>query len=598
MGTSDFTNRLGIFIYYDELPGIENYVIYILKEIKTVVNELIIVVNGKIAEVDLQLLEKYTPNIYRRENRGFDGGAYQYVICEVLGQEKLCRYSQVVLVNNSFYGPFVPMVKIFGEMEMQKLDFWGINSYFCEGIRPFIESYFLVIEREMLHSLNFWNFWVELESDVEVITETIHNFEWRFTWYFEDIGYCWNVYTDKTDERRKGEALDIYKNPYSALQKIQLPVLKRKAFEWSEARKYIFNETARALDYIYYETNYNIDYVLHDIRKRYGRESNLNFDYVLDARGNMSGHEKDAAVIFIVHEENISYIEKKLSEGSIDFNCYFLIHNNVQLHLDAMNVYTFKSTNSCIELMDNISKKYKYICCVQDKIYRSDMSMFIPQMEIDYIFANLINNNTYMNKIIEILERKKYLKALFWRQGKSMFWIGSKLLCDVLVTVKTCQNWMNDIGECAATYTEKIGGLWGTVMCAESAAIEMNKQAYEVNCICRRFGFNSAEGLMAREYKLNEVIKFCELNDLVYVYGAGTYARHIVEELFFRGIAIKGIIVSDGKPKKDCLYIYPVYYLSEIEITSEVGVVIAVKLRKEIRKKLQEKGCKKMLAVT
>ncbi len=32
MGTSDLTNRLGIFIYYDELPGIENYVIYILKE--------------------------------------------------------------------------------------------------------------------------------------------------------------------------------------------------------------------------------------------------------------------------------------------------------------------------------------------------------------------------------------------------------------------------------------------------------------------------------------------------------------------------------------------------------------------------------------
>ena len=87
MGTSDLTNRLGIFIYYDELPGIENYVIYILKEIKTVVNELIIVVNGKIAEVDLQLLGKYTSNIYRRENRGFDGGAYQYVICEVLGQD-------------------------------------------------------------------------------------------------------------------------------------------------------------------------------------------------------------------------------------------------------------------------------------------------------------------------------------------------------------------------------------------------------------------------------------------------------------------------------------------------------------------------------
>lgn len=598
MKALELKNRLGIFIYYDEMPGIKKYVSYLLKEIKKVVNKLIIVVNGEIIETDLWDLQQYTRDVFIRENRGFDGGAYRYIICEVLGKEKLYGYEQVILVNNSFYGPFVSMTKIFDKMEKQQLDFWGINSYFCEGIRPFVESYFLVIESKMLHSLDFWTFWLELEPDVEVITEIIHNFEWRFTWYFEDRGYCWNVYTDKTDERREDVALDIYRNPYSAIQKIHLLILKRKAFEQNEMRKRVCNETARALDYLYYETKYNIDYILQDIRKKYGEESGLNFDYVFDTQGNISGYEYGIALVCIAHKENVSYIQKKLSEGLLNCDYYILVQNDEKKYVDNINIYLIRDQNSGVKLIENISKKYRYICYIQDKIYCSEMSWILPQMEIDYIFANLVANNTYINKIIRVLEQKEYLKGIFWKQDKNMFWISSQLLSNILRLINRKKDWVEHVGEYAIAYIGEIGASWGTVMCAESAATEINKQTYELSCICRRFGFNNVEKLIAREYKLNEVIKFCKMNDLVYIYGAGTYARHILEELFFRGVTVKGVIVSDGQPKKERLYIYPIYYLSEIEITPEVGVIIATKLRKEIRKNLQRRGCERVLAVT
>lgn len=591
-------NRLAIFTYYDESFGIRSYVSYFLKELKTVVNELIVIVNGKITEDDLKKLQEYATNVYIRENRGFDGGAYQYAICEVLGQDKLCKYEQVVLANNSFYGPFVPLVQIFDKMDKQHLDFWGINSYFCEGIRPFVESYFLVIQNKMLHSLEFWDFWNKLDSDIEVISEIIRNFEWNFTWYFEDLGYRWNTYVDKKDERENGQALDIYKNPYNALQKIGLPILKRKAFEKSELRQRDCNEGARILDYLYNKTNYNINYILQDIHERYGQESGLNFDYVFDTQGKISGHEKEAAIICIAHKECIDYIQKKLSGNLINFNYYILVQNDAGENIVGKNIYLFNDLNSCKRLIENIVERYRYVCYIRNNLHSSEISFDLPQMEIDYIFANLVGNNTYINKIIDILSKKEYLNGLFLKQDKNMFWIRSKLMLNILQSIKNENQWMERIGESLLTYIEKTGGTWGTVMCAESAATANNKHVYELDCICRRFGLNSVDGLIAREYRIDDVIKFCNTNNPVYIYGAGTYARHITEELFFRGITVKGIIVTDGQPKKEYIYIYPVYYLSEIEITSETGVVIAVKLRKEIRKNLLEKGCKKMITVT
>lgn len=598
MKISNLKNRLGIFAYYDEIPGIKEYVSYLLNEIKNVVSELIVVVNGEIAEADLRTMKEYTTKVYRRENRGFDGAAYRQIICEVLGQEKLYEYGQVVLVNNSFYGPFVSMVDIFEKMEKQQLDFWGINSFFREGIRPYVESYFLVVESRMLHNQDFWDFWVKLDTDVEVLAEIAHNFEREFTWYFADRGYQWNVYTDKTEEMRKGEALNIYCNPYSAIQKIHLPILKRKAFEQSKIRKCICNETARTLDYLHYETYYNIDYILKDIRTRYGKELRLNYDYIIDTQGKIYGHENEAALICIAHMENVGYIQKKLLEDLIGCDYYILVQSGEEKYIEHLNIYSFRDQNYGVKLIKNISEKYRYICYIQDRLHYSEESLLLPQMEIDYIFANLLGNNTYINKIIEVLEQKGYLKGIFWKQGKNMFWIRSQLMSDILRLIEMREDWIEYLGECAIAYIEENDGLWGTVMCAESAAVEIAKHTYELNCICRRFGFNSVDRLMAREYKLDEVVKFCKMNDVVYIYGAGTYARHIVEELFFRGITIQGILVSDGQPKEDNLYIYPIYYLSEIEITSETGVVIAANWRKEIRQNLQEKGCKKILAVT
>ena len=69
--------RLGIFVFYDASGIVDLYIQELLKSLLSELNKLVIVVNGKITNNCRQVLEKYSNNIFIRENKGFDAGAYK-----------------------------------------------------------------------------------------------------------------------------------------------------------------------------------------------------------------------------------------------------------------------------------------------------------------------------------------------------------------------------------------------------------------------------------------------------------------------------------------------------------------------------------------
>ena len=103
--------------------------------------------NGPIQTEYLRELDRYVTQIYYRDDYGFDAGAFRDFFLRYCTEYELREWDQIVIFNDSFYGPFTGWDDLFTRMEQEKLDFWGLldESKLIDGIKyHYLCSYFLV----------------------------------------------------------------------------------------------------------------------------------------------------------------------------------------------------------------------------------------------------------------------------------------------------------------------------------------------------------------------------------------------------------------------------------------------------------------------
>ncbi len=244
--------RFGIFVFYDASGEVDGYVEALLESMGWLLNELIVIVNGKVGEKGLCKLYQYTGRIYVRENYGYDAGAYKDAFTYYLTEEELEGADEVILLNDSFYGPLYPWETVFEKMESEGADFWGLSrypggklpDYGNEEIPAHIQGYFLACKKEMFRSPFWKEFWERLEYPA-TYWDAVRKYEIYFSEYFEGKGFRSKAWTDSC-----GVEIGYGENPYltRASQLIKgagFPVLKRKAVSLprldgiSDAIKYI-----------------------------------------------------------------------------------------------------------------------------------------------------------------------------------------------------------------------------------------------------------------------------------------------------------------------------------------------------------------------
>jgi rhamnosyltransferase len=151
------TRRVCVFAHYDKDNIVDAYVYYYLKELLTVVDKLIFVTVSDIDIQDIQRLKALNIEILKRENIGYDFYSYKLGIKQV----KIENYDELIIANDSIFGPFIPMKEIFNEMLKVDNHFWGLTQSF--EIEQHIQSYFMCFKKEILKSEVFERFWNEVE---------------------------------------------------------------------------------------------------------------------------------------------------------------------------------------------------------------------------------------------------------------------------------------------------------------------------------------------------------------------------------------------------------------------------------------------------
>lgn len=239
---------------------------YLLDSMKEVLDLLIVVINGPIQEQGLSVLKEYTNRIYIRENTGYDGGAYKDAILNLIPEHELQKYDELVLFNDTFYGPLFGSWKpIFKRFEEIETDFWGLSKWLpgfvympeYSYIPAHVQAYFLVIRKCMLINECFYTFWRQLVSPMSY-KEAVYNFEVGFSVYFRNHNFQYKTWIEVSGGDvylKPGEAVYIAHAGDLVMQS-GFPVIKKKAIFLTN-----FTQAFKALDYVRKYSLYHADWI-------------------------------------------------------------------------------------------------------------------------------------------------------------------------------------------------------------------------------------------------------------------------------------------------------------------------------------------------
>lgn len=255
--------RLTVFVFYDFEGIVDRYVIFLLLSLMEISDKIVVVVNGEITKKGKKEILNITPFIFQRENIGFDAGAYKDVFLTYLKNEKLDNYDEIIMLNDTFYGPIYPWGEVFSKMNKENVDFWGLSThagskelFYGNIVYEHIQGYFLVCRKNLFTSSMFVSFWENLQYP-RALVDAVIDFEIAFTDSFRKKGYLFTSFLDLN--RMENLVLDYeipYFDSYKIMSRAKFPIVKRKALS-----VFYFAEANKSYKFIDEETKYDISFI-------------------------------------------------------------------------------------------------------------------------------------------------------------------------------------------------------------------------------------------------------------------------------------------------------------------------------------------------
>ncbi len=225
-----------IFAHYNKDSRIADYVFHHIESISKLGYLIIFVSSSNVQKKEIDKLKNIASTLIVRKNIGYDFGSwiegYKYVSQNTQVQE-------LILTNDSIYGPFYELHNIFQKMKSRNADFWGMTDSY--EISYHIQSYFLWIGPNILRS-DVWSEWIQSFVFYPSFLKgaIIQKYEIGLSKLLRSHGFTFDSYISFLDlvneisneEIIKRNLSDSYKNPTLFLWdflilNFQFPYLKR-----------------------------------------------------------------------------------------------------------------------------------------------------------------------------------------------------------------------------------------------------------------------------------------------------------------------------------------------------------------------------------
>lgn len=437
--------RLGVLVFYDAQGIVDDYLLYLLDDLNACLTDLVVMVNGSVRQDEVEKLKNRCSHLYYRRNNGFDLAAWQEALTKRIGWETIRTYDDLILLNDTFYGPFRPFREIFSEMEEKKVDFWGLtksNEAIEFGPWPaHLQSYFMVFGKAVLEDARFSEYWERL-GPIQTWWDSVNQYEVYLTQKLSEYGYTWESYTDESmydGEVKENAFAHAMFTPYQLIAKGGCPILKRKTLTMPSQRRLMHNngdENRKALSYIRERTNYDVSLIWKNLLRKYDVRDiyeGLQLDYVLDEERppvTEPPRRKVAVVMHLYYMDLLDYChnyaenipeyadliittqpenkKEQVEEKFRDIRCN-------RLRVIGMPPKG-RDTAGLLLGCGKMLMEYDYVCFVHDKksARNYDMRAYLSvgQALCDVAFDNTLGSRAYIENVLSTFEREPQLGVL------------------------------------------------------------------------------------------------------------------------------------------------------------------------------------------
>jgi len=183
-------NRLCIFAHYDKHNIIDEYVVEYIKGLATVSKQIIFVSSCEISYAEVDKVSQYCTAVLQKANEGYDFGSWKFGM-EYVGFENLANFDEIILANDSCFGPIFPFSEMFDKMSTTKCDAWSVTI--GDGICQYLQSYFLVCRPRLLKSQQFVDFFKSI-TNLKNKMEYIVKYEVGFSKMLKNNNFIFDSY--------------------------------------------------------------------------------------------------------------------------------------------------------------------------------------------------------------------------------------------------------------------------------------------------------------------------------------------------------------------------------------------------------------------
>ncbi|MCX8996200.1 glycosyltransferase [Rhizobiaceae bacterium BDR2-2] len=227
---SDGRKRVAIFAVYSDSGFITDNILIYLSRLTEIADHIIFVADNNFSDAVLTRVRHFTRHLIVGRHGEYDFGSYKRGINYAKEQGLFYDADELILCNDSCYGPIGGFRRIFNSMNTRKCEFWGVTANI--QFQPHIQSYFVVFKRPVFLDPEFQLFFNGVETKKNV-SEVVMSYEVPMTRHFESLGFEWDTFINNDTPE------------YSSLQKINpnftvrplyllehgCPIVKVKAFK-------------------------------------------------------------------------------------------------------------------------------------------------------------------------------------------------------------------------------------------------------------------------------------------------------------------------------------------------------------------------------
>jgi len=150
-------NRLCVFAHNDPWNCVDPHVLHYLRGLReSGCDVLFVSTSSALRETDIQAVGEFCFQVWLRKNQGYDFGSFQAGLAPFADDP---QYAQILLANDSVYGPMYPLEEAFAQMDGRGLDVWSMTDSL--QVEYHLQSYFLVFNRAAIDHPLMRRFWFD-----------------------------------------------------------------------------------------------------------------------------------------------------------------------------------------------------------------------------------------------------------------------------------------------------------------------------------------------------------------------------------------------------------------------------------------------------